>query len=141
MIILVTLMLGGLYFGICSPSEAGAVGALSVLIISLAMRKFNLTSLRNSVKNTARLSSSLFFMLVIAMLFGKLMTVSGIQTIIQGVISDLNVSPMAVIVACLGVYFVLGTFMDAISQMALTLPIFFPLLTGMGMVSGLASFL
>jgi tripartite ATP-independent transporter DctM subunit len=131
-IVLVIVMLGGIYFGICSPYEAGALGALTVFIIGLVLKNFNLASLKASLMNTSRLTASLFFLLIIAMLFGKFMAVSGMQKIIQEFVLGLKVSPMAVVMACLGVYLVLGTFMDAISQMALTLPVFYPLLTGLG---------
>ena len=131
-VILIFVMLGGIYFGICSPYEAGALGALTIFIIGLVLKNFNLTNLKASLMNTSKLTASLFFLLIIAMLFGKFMAVSGMQKIIQGLVLGLDVSPIAVVIACLGVYMVLGTFMDAISQMALTLPIFYPMLSGLG---------
>jgi tripartite ATP-independent transporter DctM subunit len=131
-IILIIVMLGGIYFGICSPYEAGGLGALTIFIIGLVLRNFTLSSFIQSLINTARLTSSLFFLLIIAMLFGKFMTVSGMQDIISGFIFGLDVPLFVIVIACLAVYFVLGTFMDAISQMAITLPIFYPLLTGLG---------
>ena len=131
-VILIFVMLGGIYFGICSPYEAGALGALTIFIIGLVLRNFNLAKFKASLMNTSKLTASLFFLLIIAMLFGKFMAVSGLQRMIQGFVSTLDVSPIAMVIACLGVYLILGTFMDAISQMALTLPIFYPLLTGLG---------
>ena len=131
-VILIIVMLGGIYFGICSPHEAGALGALTIFIIGLILRNFNWANFKISLMNTSRLTSGLFFLLIIAMLFGKFMTVSGMQRIIQGFVAHLDVSPIVVVIACLGVYLVLGTFMDAISQMAITLPIFYPMLSGLG---------
>lgn len=131
-VILVFVMLGGIYFGICSPYEAGALGALTVFLIGLALRNFNFRNLKVCMMNTSKLTASLFFLMIIAMLFGKFMAVSGMQKIIQQLVLGWDVSPIVVVMACLGVYFVLGTFMDAISQMALTLPVFHPLLTGLG---------
>ena len=131
-IILIIVMLGGIYFGICSPYEAGGLGALTIFIIGLVLRNFTISSFIQSMINTARLTSSLFFLLIIAMLFGKFMTVSGMQDIISNFIFSLDVPVFVIVIACLAVYFVLGTFMDAISQMAITLPIFYPLLTGLG---------
>jgi tripartite ATP-independent transporter DctM subunit len=131
-LILVMVMLGSIYFGICSPYEAGAVGALTMFILGLILRNFSLTSFKMSLINTARLTTSLFFLLILAMLFGKFMTVSGMQDIISHIVLGLDVPPFVVVVACLAVYLVLGTFMDAISQMAITLPIFYPLLSSLG---------
>ena len=131
-IILVVVMLGGIYLGICSPYEAGALGALTIFIIGLVQRNFTMGTIRLSLMNTAQLTASLFFLLIIAMLFGKFMTVSGMQKIISDFVMGLNVPTVIVILSCLSVYFVLGTFMDAISQMAITLPIFYPLLTNLG---------
>ena len=131
-VILVIVMLGGIYFGICSPYEAGGLGALTIFVIGLVLKNFTIANLKKSLMNTARLTSSLFFLLVIAMLFGKFMTVSGMQKILNDFVLGLEVSPVFIIIACLCVYFVLGTFMDAISQMAITLPIFYPLLTNLG---------
>jgi tripartite ATP-independent transporter DctM subunit len=131
-VILVVVMLGGIYFGICSPYEAGALGALTIFVIGLVLKNFTLASFKLSLMNTARLTSSLFFLLIIAMLFGKFMTVSGMQKIIADFVLGLEVPTFVIVMACLGVYFVLGTFMDAISQMAITLPIFYPMLTSLG---------
>ena len=131
-VILVIVMLGGIYFGICSPYEAGGLGALTVFVISLVLKKFTLEGFKKSLINTARLTSSLFFLLIIAMLFGKFMTVSGLQEILNDFVLGLQVPKAFIIIACLCVYFVLGTFMDAISQMAITLPVFYPLLTHLG---------
>jgi tripartite ATP-independent transporter DctM subunit len=131
-VILVIVMLGGIYFGICSPYEAGGLGALTIFVISLVLRKLTWAGFKTSLINTARLTSSLFFLLVIAMLFGKFMTVSGLQKILNDFVLGLQVPTALIIIACLCVYFVLGTFMDAISQMAITLPIFYPLLTNLG---------
>ena len=130
--ILVIVMLGGIYFGICSPYEAGGLGALTVFVISLVLKKFTMEGFKKSLINTARLTSSLFFLLIIAMLFGKFMTVSGLQKILSDFVLGLEVPTTFIIIACLCVYFVLGTFMDAISQMAITLPVFYPLLTHLG---------
>ena len=126
-LVLIVVMLGGIYFGICSPYEAGALGALTVFIIGLVLKNFDLTRFKASLMNTSRLTASLFFLLIIAMLFGKFMAVSGVQKIIKGFVLGLDVSPLVIVIACLGIYMVLGTFMDAISQMAITLPIFYPL--------------
>jgi C4-dicarboxylate transporter DctM subunit len=131
-VILVIVMLGGIYFGICSPYEAGGLGALTIFVIGLILKKFTMARFKMSLINTARLTSSLFFLLIIAMLFGKFMTVSGMQKIINDFVLGLEVPTALVVIACLCVYFVLGTFMDAISQMAITLPIFYPLLTNLG---------
>ena len=131
-VILVIVMLGGISFGVCSPYEAGALGALTVFIIGLFLKTFTLTRIKISLINTSRLTASLFFLLMIAMLFGKFMTVSGLQKIINDFVLGLDVPPVVIILACLSVYFILGTFMDAISQMAITLPVFYPLLTSLG---------
>lgn len=131
-VILVIVMLGGIYFGICSPYEAGALGALTVFVIGLVLKNFSIANFKASLMNTARLTASLFFLLMIAMLFGKFMAVSGMQKIITDFVLGLEVPSGVVVIACLGVYFILGTFMDAISQMAITLPVFYPLLTGLG---------
>lgn len=131
-VILVIVMLGGISFGVCSPFEAGALGALTVFIMSLFLKTRIWANLKISFINTSRLVSSLFFLLMVAILFGRFMTVSGLQKIITDFILSLQVPPIVVIISCLSVYFILGTFMDAFSQMAITLPVFYPLLTSLG---------
>jgi tripartite ATP-independent transporter DctM subunit len=117
-LILVIVMLGSIYFGICSPYEAGALGALTMFILGLILKNFTLTSFKMSLINTARLTTSLFFLLILAMLFGKFMTVSGMQDIISNIVLGLEVPPFVIVIACLAVYLVLGTFMDAISLLS-----------------------
>jgi C4-dicarboxylate transporter DctM subunit len=131
-VILVVVMLGGIYLGVFSPYEAGAVGALTLFIIGIVLKGIKLDTFKTSLVNTAGLTATLFFMLICAKLFGKFMAVSGMQVLITDLVMGMDVQPIFIVIACLCVYLILGTFLDTISQMAITLPIFHPLLISLG---------
>jgi C4-dicarboxylate transporter DctM subunit len=130
--VVVLTMLGGLYAGIFSPIEAGAVGALSVLLVVLARRTLSLEGLKRGLENAVRTSSMIIFIIIGAMIFSKFLALSRIPDAISALVESLTLPPMGVLVIILLIYIVLGTFIDVVAMLALTLPIFFPILDRFG---------
>jgi len=130
--IIVLVMLGGLYVGVFSPIEAGAIGALAVFIVVLARRSLPLSALITSLANSVRTSSMILFIIIGAMIFSKFIALSRLPDALLMFVESLAVPPIVILVTILLIYTVLGTFVDVVAMLALTLPIFFPLLDGLG---------
>ena len=130
--IIVLVMLGGLYTGVFSPIEAGAVGAFSVFIVVLVRRSLPLIRLKTSLMNSVQISSMILFIIIGAMIFSKFIALSRLPDALLMLVENLQVARIIVLLAILFVYMVLGTFVDVVAMLALTLPVFFPLLQGLG---------
>jgi C4-dicarboxylate transporter DctM subunit len=131
--VIMIVMLGGIYLGIFSPVEAGAVGAFTVLVVVLARRSLSLTALRTGLTNAAETSAMIFFVIIGAMIFGKFIAISRLPDALLTLILGLEVPPLGILIVILLVYIVLGCLMDVPSMMCITLPMFYPLLHGLGL--------
>lgn len=131
-IILVALVLGGMYGGIFTASEAGAVGAIGALIVSIAFGGLRWRGIVTALRRTAELTATIFIIVIGAKIFSQYMTLTGITQGLAEFVRDGAFPPLMVLIVILLVYAVLGCFMDGLGMMLLTLPVFFPLITELG---------
>ncbi len=131
MLLLFLLVIGGLYFGIFAPSEAGAMGAFGAFIIALT-RRTKPHALMEAFKESAKLTCMIMTITIGAMIFGVFLSVSGAPSMLATWITELPVSPYAILILILLLYVPLGMVMDAMAMVLLTIPIFFPIITALG---------
>jgi C4-dicarboxylate transporter DctM subunit len=131
-ILLVGLVLGGMYSGIVTASEAGAIGAIGALAVGMAFGGLRGKGMVAALRRTAELTAAIFIIVIGAKLFSQFMTLSGVTQNLAKFVSEGGFPPLLVLVIILLVYAVLGCFMDGLGMMLLTLPVFFPLVTGLG---------
>jgi tripartite ATP-independent transporter DctM subunit len=136
MALLIMFVLGSIYFGIATPTEAGAVGALGALMIAAARRGLPLKQLFDSLMGTAATTGMIFLIIIGAFIFSRFLAVSGLTTTITNWFTSLPVPPMAVMGFFMLVFLVLGSFLDILAMCALTLPLFFPVVESLG-ISGI----
>jgi len=125
--VLVLLVLGGIYTGILPPSAAGAVGAVGALALALLRRSISAPGLRSSFEATISMTAVIFIILIGGMLFSRFLLASGFVTEMNLLVSDNAVSTFMFMASLVLVYFVLGMFVDPMSMMVMTLPVFFPI--------------
>lgn len=126
------VVMGGIYLGIFTPTEAAGIGAGGAFIIALARRSLSLSILFETLTDTARTSGMLFAVLIGALIFSDFINRAGLPDDLFTMVSQLNVSPMFIIFAILGIYIVLGMVFESLSMMLLTVPIFYPLVQSLG---------
>jgi tripartite ATP-independent transporter DctM subunit len=125
-------VMGGIYVGIFTPTEAAAAGAFIALLFSLFTKRFTRSNLADSLDSSARTTAMLFLILIGALVFSRFLAVTKIPMELSGFIASMNLSPYVVILIILFVMVVLGCFIEGISLMVLTLPILYPLITSLG---------
>ncbi|MCK9512370.1 MAG: TRAP transporter large permease [Pigmentiphaga sp.] len=130
-LIVFIVVLGGLYGGFFTPTEAAAVGTFITLLIALA-RKVTLHEIVGAVGESLAMSVVIFFMLMGAEIFGYFISVSRISFYITDLISAAGFTPLMVLLCILALYIVLGCFMDAMAMMLLTVPVVFPAVIAAG---------
>jgi len=131
-ILIFGVVMGGIYTGIFTPTEAGAFGAGVALILLLMKSKERFLSLREGLTETAKVTCMFFTIVICAHFFTLGLTVSGIPRALVTYLTSLNMHPNVILVMLLLVYLPLGMFLDTVSLLFLTLPILFPVVKSLG---------
>lgn len=126
------LVMGGLFFGLFTPTEAAAVGAFGVLAVAVIRRRMSWQGFVKSLYETLRTSCMIMFLIAGAVVFGKFLAVSRIPFDIANWIGGFNLPPFLVLSAVVGVYLLGGCIMDALALVMLTIPIFYPVIVHLG---------
>lgn len=132
MALLFAVAVGGIYAGIMSPTEAAAVSAFAAIVIAFATCEFGWRDLLESMMETAWTTGVLFFIAVTAFLFGYFMVITQLPMSVAAWVKGLDVAPWVVIAILVGVYVVLGCFLDSLSMIVVTVPVFLPLIQALG---------
>lgn len=127
-IALFLLVIGGIYLGVFTPTEAAGIGAVGALFISIILRRMTWEKLKLSLLDTIKTTCMIFFIMVGISIFSRFLSLAGINQVISGYVLAIDASPIVIVIIMLFIYLILGMFMDAVSMMMLTLPIFFPII-------------
>lgn len=131
-VVLAVLVIGGIFTGIFTPTEAGAVGAAGAFVIASARKTLSLSTIRDVLIGTAQTTSVLFITLVGAMIFSSYLAMCGSTTAIANFLIALDVPPLATVSGYMLLLILLGCVIDPISMMFLTVPIIVPPLLKIG---------
>lgn len=134
-VLLFIAVLGGIYWGIYTTTEAAGIGAAGALLIALVRRKLGRRALLQALVETLQTTASLFAVLIGAVIFQRFVVRAGLPEALLGFVTAFDVGPMAVIVLILLVYFLLGCVSESLSMMLLTVPVFAPVIAGLGLFS------
>ena len=132
MSLIVFMVIGLILLGIATPSEAAAFGVLGVLILAVAFRSLTWKSITNSLSGTLRVTVMVMFVVIASSTFSQILAISGATAGLVGWVSGLDVSPTVILIAMFLLLLIMGMFMDQVSIMLLTVPIFFPLAQSLG---------
>jgi len=121
------ISMGGMFAGFFTPTEAGAVGAFGLFVITLVTKQMNWTRFKNALFAGVRLQAMVFMLLACANVFGKMLAISKIPMTIGKYVDAVDASPWVIVTVILVIYFSLGLFCEQLSLMLITMPIFFPI--------------
>jgi C4-dicarboxylate transporter, DctM subunit len=130
-IIFVTGVLG-IYLGIFTPTEGGAIGTAASIIVGLISKRLNGKKLKDSILDTAQTTAMIVLLVSGAYVFMKVMTLSNIPLTLAHFIAGLQVSKYIIIAFIVAIYIIFGMFSDIMACILLTVPIIFPLMTALG---------
>jgi tripartite ATP-independent transporter DctM subunit len=131
-VLLIGLVLGGIYGGIFTPTEAGAVGAAGALLIALARRKLGWGNLWQAVVETGHVTVSILFLILAARIFGQMLTLSGLPQAMSALAIDANFGLYGFVFLFVAIVIALGTILDPVSIMVITLPFTLPVVGHLG---------
>ncbi|MCQ0970629.1 TRAP transporter large permease [Paracoccus sp. TK19116] len=131
-IVLVLLTIGGIYSGFFSPTEAAGVGAGAVVLMGFASRTLNLSTLWQASRDSIVTTASVMLILIAAHVFNPFLALSHIPDFIEEVLIGSDLGRIGTLIVILAIYMVLGTFLEGFAMLVLTLPIFVPIATALG---------
>jgi C4-dicarboxylate transporter DctM subunit len=126
------LVIGGLYTGIFTPTEAGAFGVLATFAVSIVSRKLKWKGVIASLRDSLWISCMCFFLVTGATIFGRFLAVTRLPFAVADFAAQLPVSPYIILALILLIYVIGGCVMDALGFLVVTIPIFFPLGVALG---------
>lgn len=130
--LLFILVIGGIYAGIFSPTEAASIGAIGALLLSVLNRTFSLDLVRGSLIETVKTTAMIFTILIGAILFNNFLILATVPDLISDWIEGLQIGRIEVLLLILVIYIVIGSFLDSLAMVLLTIPIFFPIINALG---------
>jgi len=130
--VLIFIVLGGIYGGVFTPTEAGAIGAIGAFAIYVVRGKFSTRETAQLLLETGRATASIFCLFIAASLYSRMLAVSGLPVAVSSWVVGLDLPPIAVVVAFLLVILIMGCFIDSVSILLLSMPIMVPVIAALG---------
>jgi C4-dicarboxylate transporter, DctM subunit len=130
--LLFVFVIGGLYGGLFTPTEAGGVGAGGAFILGVLRGRLGRKEIRASLLQATRTAAAVFTVLIGALLFGYFLTITQVPQSVTGFLTGLGIGRYGVLALIMVMYLVLGCLMDAMAMIILTVPIIFPVVTQLG---------
>ncbi len=131
-LLLFIVVMGGIYLGVFTTTEAAGIGAFGGFLFAWARGMMTWRSLRETLAATAITSSVLFFVLIGALLLANFVEAAGFSAALTKFLNGLDVAPMVVMAIIIVIYLLLGTALEGVSIVLLTVPIFYPIVVGLG---------
>ena len=129
-VFLITVVLGGIYGGIFTPTEAGAVGSLAALILAVVRRKLSWAGFWNVLKETGHLTASVCFLVIAATMYTRSLGLAGVPVEIGNLVTTATQSFLLVVLVYILVILFLGTIIDSVSIILIMVPLFLPVMQG-----------
>ncbi len=131
-VILFLVVIGGIYLGVFTATEAAGIGACGAFILGTAMRRLKWQGFTKSLMDTGKLTAMVFILLLGARIFNYFLAVTQFPTQVATIIGMLEVNRYLVLASMIVVYIILGAIMDELAMILLTIPIFYPIILGLG---------
>ena len=131
-VLLFAAIMGGLFAGLFSAAEAGAVGAFVSLMLALPRKEFTMRAFRQAVIVSLQTTASIFLIGIGAILLTRFLALSGVSDHLSRMIVEATTNPIYFVIGVSLLYLLLGMFIDPIGIMLLTLPLLFPILKSLG---------
>ncbi len=130
---LIAGIIGGLYSGIVTPTEAGAAGALLALVIGVVQGRINFANFMAALRDAIGTTAQIFFVGMGAIMYTKFLALAGISTLLTALIGNWALDPVLLVIAASIIYLILGMFLDPLGIVLITLPVLLPMFTALGL--------
>ncbi|MCG6875111.1 MAG: TRAP transporter large permease [Betaproteobacteria bacterium] len=125
------VVIGGIYLGVFTPTEGAAIGAAATGLIAALYRRLDWPALRTCLIDTAQATAVIFLILIGADVYNAFLALSQLPVELANALGTSGLSPMWILIGVLLIYLLLGCVMDSLAMILLTVPVFFPMITGL----------
>lgn len=130
--LIVFMVIGFIFLGVATPTEAAATGTLASFILSLVYGRLNWEVLRKAVTDTVKVTVMIFMIIIVSNTYGEILAFTGSAAGMTNFIINLAIPPMVIVIAMVMAALILGCFMETVAIMMITLPIFMPVINAFG---------
>lgn len=127
------IVMGGIYFGVFTPTEAAGVGAAGAFLIALLSGNLNFRMMYDSLSGATKTTAMLFFLVIGAMIFSNFINMTGMPFMLRDWVMEQGYSLFTVLLVLIIIYLILGCVLESMSMILLTVPVFYPMVQAMGM--------
>ena len=131
-VVIFLAVMGGLFAGWFTPTEAGAVGVFATLLVTVLRRSLSWDGFKKSLAASVHLSAMILFLVAAAFVYSKFLAVTGLPIAVAKMAAEAPLPPVMVLILILFAYFLLGLFIDGLALVLMTTPIFYPIALGLG---------
>jgi len=131
-ILLIALILGGIYTGIFTPTEAGGIGAFGALICAAIYRNLNWRNLKGAVEITIKITTMVLWLCIAGSSFAALVSGAGVAKFVSQAMVGLPFGPLGILGVMMGILFIMGMFIEVVPMIMITMPIFLPVTMQLG---------
>jgi len=132
-VVVVVAVLGSIFTGIASPTEASAVGVVAVIVCAIIHRRFSWKTLKTAVYDAFIVNGMIMWIIIGAFCFGAIFTAVGAPQLVKDFVGTLALSPKQIVMAMQGTYLFFGCFLDDVTMIAITIPAYLPIIEGLGL--------
>lgn len=125
-------VMGGIYAGVFTPTEAGGVGACGTFVMALALKKLNFNTLKNTLYDVSKTTGMILIIIACAFIFGRFLALSRLPVMLSDFLVNLEIPRLGILIAIMVMYIIMGSFLDMLATMFITLPIILPAVTKLG---------
>jgi tripartite ATP-independent transporter DctM subunit len=129
---IIVVSIGGIYLGVFTPVEAAGIGAGLIILMALAMRKLAWNVLSSAILDTVRTTAMLYLIIIGASVLNPFLAMTHVPATLGEAMTSLGLGPYGVLFMIVVIYLALGMFMDGLAMLVVTIPIFFPIMMGLG---------
>jgi tripartite ATP-independent transporter DctM subunit len=126
------MVIGLIFLGVATPTEAAATGTLGSFILALLYRRLSWEIMKKSVLTTVRVTVMIFMIIIVSSTYGEILAFTGAAAGMTGFITNLTIPPIVIIMGMLAVVLIMGCFMETVAIMMITIPIFMPVIHAFG---------
>jgi len=130
--LIIFMVIGFIFLGVATPTEAAATGTLGSFILAVVYRRLTWETLKKSVMGTIKITVMIFMIIIVSSTYGEILAFTGAAAGMTSFITNIAVSPIVIIIGMLFVILIMGCFMETVAIMMITIPIYMPVVNAFG---------
>jgi tripartite ATP-independent transporter DctM subunit len=129
---IIFMVIGFIFLGVATPTEAAATGTLGSFILALVYRRLNWEIVKKSIMGTVKVTVMIFMIIIVSSTYGEILAFTGAAAGMTSFITNISIPPIVIVIGMLIVILILGCFMENVAIMMITIPIFMPVINAFG---------